>query len=373
MKNKMIRLSYPKIDKKAFKATRNVIKSGYLTQGKVTKDFESAVAEYVGTKHGIATSSCTTALHLSLVALNLKKDDEIIVPDFTFPATANAVIQSGATLRIVDVFQDTFNINLEKLVQAITPKTKAIIVVHVFGLCADMNGVIAIAKQHNLKIIEDAACALGSEYFGLKAGNFGDLNCFSFHPRKVITTGEGGMIVTNDTELNDHIRVLASHGSIKNQESTFKNNFIEFGYNYRLSDLNSAVGLVELNRIEKIVNKRRKIAKRYKNNLNSSELISFQSEPSGYKSNYQSLVVKLASQINRNEVIAKMAESGIQTTLGTYSLVSEPAFKNLEKEPIVISRYLRNSTLSLPIHERLSDYHIDFVSEVLLNILKKNW
>ena len=369
MKNKMIRLSHPKISKQSYRATRNVIKSGYLTQGEVTQKFENAVAEFVGTKHGIATSSCTTALHLSLVSLNLTQGDEVIVPDFTFPATANAVIQSGATLRIVDVYHDTFNINLEELEQAITNKTRAIIVVHVFGLCADMNGILDIARRHNLKIIEDAACALGSEYFETKAGNFGDLSCFSFHPRKVITTGEGGMIVTNNTEYNDNLRVLASHGSVKNRELSFKNNFVKFGYNYRLSDLNSAVGLVELNRISKIINKRRKIANRYKYNLNSNEFFSFQAEPVGYMSNYQSFVINLFPGVNRNKVIYELALNGIQTTLGTYSLVSEPIFKDFEKNKIVISRQLRESTLSLPIHEKLSTRQVDFISEILIETL----
>lgn len=371
MNKKIIRLSYPKIDLKVLKTIKKILKSGYLTQGEIAKKFELLVSNYLGVKHAVATSSCTTALHLTLHSLGVGNGDEVIIPDFTFPATANAVIQSGAVPKIVDVKRNTFNIDPMKIEEAITNKTKAILIVHVFGMCVEMTQINEIAKKHNLFVIEDSACAIGSVYKGKKAGNLGDVACFSFHPRKVITTGEGGMITTQDAQLSEKIRRLASHGSVRKPEQNFKSTFIDFGFNYRMSDLNAALGLVEMERIEKVINKRRKLAQKYIEILKNHTMIQIQEELPFIKSNYQAFVLILDSRIDRDSVIRRMNKEGIETTIGTYSLVSEPVFWEFDVGQVTVSKSLAKSSIALPLHENISFRDINFITCALKNIIRE--
>ena len=211
----MIRLIIPEIGDEEVQAVSAVLRSGYLVQGKHVEDFEHRVAAFVGVKHAVAVSSGTAALHVALAALDIGPGDDVLVPDFTFPATANVVALLGATPVLVDVDPATFNTTADLLRPAITPRTKAIMPVHLFGQPAEMQPILDLAAEHGLAVVEDAACALGALYHGRPCGSLGQLGCFSFHPRKVITTGEGGMIVTDDDALAERLRLLRNHGMAK--------------------------------------------------------------------------------------------------------------------------------------------------------------
>ena len=213
-----IRLALPCTDQDELEEIRAVLATGYLTQGPKVAEFERLVAARVGSRYAFAMSSCTTALHLSLVVAGVGPGDEVLVSDFTFPATANVVVQQGARPVLVDIDLDTLAMSVDDAATRVTARTKAIVPVHPFGLAADMDPILALAARHGLAVIEDAATAIGATYWGRPCGSLGQLGCFSFHPRKVITTGEGGMITTSDEGLAERIRLLRSHGGRKRQE-----------------------------------------------------------------------------------------------------------------------------------------------------------
>jgi len=266
----MIKLAKPNISEEAIKKASDVIRSGNLVQGKYVKEFEESLCRYLNVKNAIVVSSGTAALHLALLVLDIKKGDEVIVPAFTFPATANVVEIVGAKPIFVDITLDDFCIDTSKIEEKITSNTKVIIPVHEFGQAAKMDDIMNIAKKYNLKIMEDAACALGAEINNKKVGTFGDLGCFSFHPRKAITTGEGGAIVTNNDVLAEKLRALRNHGiSLVNN----KVDFIYAGLNYRMTDFQAALGLVQLSEIENIIEQRIKIANLYDDKLSYNSKI----------------------------------------------------------------------------------------------------
>jgi len=320
----MIRLIRPDIGKKETKEVSKILKSEFLIQGENVEKFESRVAEYLNVKYAVAVSSGTAALHLSLVAMEIGKDDEVIVPDFTFPATGNVVALVGARPVLVDIDLKTYNIDPVEIEKSITSRTKAIIPVHLFGQSADMEPIIDIAKKHNLYIIEDAACALGAEYKGRKCGTMGDIGCFSFHPRKAITTGEGGMIVTNNTEIAERIRALRNHGVV-NRNGEYK--FEYAGFNYRMTDFRGAIGWIQMEKIDKIIGRRIELAKLYDSLLGNIDEVQPPFVANGNKHIYQSYVVLLDDQINRDAVIRKLKERGIETTIGTYALHCQPFYR----------------------------------------------
>jgi len=287
----MMRLTELWVGEEELNEIRQVFVSGFLTQGAKTVEFENLVKNYTRSKHAHAMSSATTGLHLALVAIGVGIGDEVILPDFSFPATANVVEQLGATPVFVDISLDTYNIDVSAIEGKITNKTKAIMPVHAFGLCADMYAINEIASKASIDVIEDAACALGSSYMGISAGKFGRLGVFSFHPRKVITTGEGGMIVTDDDAASERISVLRSHGSVRLEHYL---EFQEVGFNYRLSDVNSAIGVIQMRKLERILSGRRRVALAYSRWLIEMPEVTPPSEPPGYVHSYQSYVVALA-------------------------------------------------------------------------------
>jgi len=282
--------------------------------------FENDFSNYCGTKHGVAVSNGTVAIHLALLALNIGKGDEVIIPDLTFAATINAVLHAGATPVIVDVEEDSWCINPIEIEKAITPKTKAIIPVHVYGQPCDMDKIMDIAKKHSLKVIEDAAEAHGAEYRGKKVGSFGDISCFSFFANKIITTGEGGMCLTNDDSLNDRMRVLRDHGM--NKEKKYWHD--EVGYNYRMTNLQAAIGCAQLERIESIINSRNEIEQKYKNTLSSFGLIQWQKEFENRKK-----VVWLVSVLSekKDSITHVMKENGIDVRPFFYPLSDMPVYQ----------------------------------------------
>ena len=318
-----MKLTVPELGMEELQAIKEVLDSGNLTQGPVAKDFEETIAGYVGVPFGIATSSCTTGLHLCLSALNVKPGQEVIIPDFTFPATANVVIQQGAIPVIVDVDPESFTMDPSSLAGAITENTAAIMPVHAFGVCADMDEINRVAGS--IPVIEDAACALGSTYRGRPAGSLGSMAAFSFHPRKIITTGEGGMVTLSDPDLANRVRLLSTHGG---QRTELFLEFVEAGFNYRMSDINAAVGLVQMTRLGSIIERRTALANYYRSLLSNNPLVQVQSVPEFTTSTYQSLVVLVSNQVNRDDVIRLLRRRGHEVTLGTYSLHNQPIFVN---------------------------------------------
>jgi dTDP-4-amino-4,6-dideoxygalactose transaminase len=318
-----IRLARPDTDHEEVAEVEAVLASGYLTQGPKVTEFEGLVAELIGVPYAFATTSATTALHLSLAALGIGPGDEVLVPDYTFPATANVVVQQGARPVLVDIDTETFTVTADALEQGITPRTRAMIPVHAFGLSADMDPILALARERGVPVIEDAACALATTYFGRSCGGLGTAGCFSFHPRKAITTGEGGMITTRDDELAKSIVLLRSHGGVRRGN---RFTFEAAGFNYRLSDILAAVGVAQLRKLESMVARRRAAASRYRDLLAEMDLLRLPVEPAWGGHVYQSFVVLLDEGIDRDAVIRTLAEQGIETTLGTYALHREPFF-----------------------------------------------
>ena len=264
----MIKLCIPSVGEEDVQAIREVIESKNLVQGKKVLEFEKRICDYLKVKNAIAVSSGTAALHLALMALEISSGDEVIIPDFTFPATANVVEAIGGITKFVDIDLDSLCIDTSKIEEQITDKTKVIIPVQEFGQSADMGKIITIAKKYNLKVIEDAACALGAEYKRNMVGTIGDIGCFSLHPRKAITTGEGGIVVTNDDELAEKIRVLRNHG-IKYEDG--KAQFVLPGLNYRMTDIQGAMALVQMNKLKDINKKRQELAFEYSTLLSKVE------------------------------------------------------------------------------------------------------
>ncbi|KPL19216.1 MAG: glutamine--scyllo-inositol aminotransferase [candidate division Zixibacteria bacterium SM23_81] len=365
----MIRLARPQIGQEEIKEVSKVLGSGFLVQGKNVEKFETKVAEYLKVKYAIAVSSGTAALHLSLMALGIKEGDEVILPDFTFPATGNVVALVGAKPILVDIDLKTYNIDPTKIEENITPQTKAVIPVHEFGQAADIDSILAIAGKYDLSTIEDAACALGAESKGRKCGTLGDIGCFSFHPRKAITTGEGGMVVTNSKQLAEKARALRNHGMAIKEG---RNSFEYAGFNYRMTDFQGAMGWIQIKKLDEIIEKRRALASSYNALLKDLKEIQTPFEKAGNKHIYQSYVVLLNKQIKRDNIIRKLRERGIETTIGTYCLHCQPFYrKNYSYRD---GQFKNSSTafkqsLCLPLHIKLKPVDARKVKDLLLKTI----
>jgi len=362
----------PSVGTEELKEIEKVFVSGWLTQGPYVKKFEEQIANYVKAKYAVAVTSCTTALYLSLKVLGIGEGDKVIVPDFTFPATANAVIELGAKPVLVDVNEDC-GLDLNELKRAlyIHKDVKALILVHPFGHALDVKLYEEMISELNLDIpiIEDAATALGSICNGKFAGNMSNIGCFSFHPRKLITTGEGGMIVLNDEELYEKIRVLRDHG--KDKSGTFVTNSL----NFRMSDIQAAIGVVQLSKLEKKIEKRRKLAEVYHKLLRDVlPHINPLKEKQGCRSTYQSYIVRLPQKWSKyqNFIINHMRkEYNIEVQIGTYALHMLPAFKDfIVNSYLSMSENLSKTTLTLPLYEGLEEEDIEYIVHSLALVCK---
>lgn len=352
----MIPIAKPYLTKEEAQAAYDVILSGWVTQGPKVQEFEEKFASYVGSSYAVAVSSCTTALHLALIVAGVKLGDEVICPSMSFIATANAIIYAGATPVFAEVNKH-FNIDAKHAETLINSKTKAILIVHQLGMPADIDAFKNICKKHNLILIEDAACAIGSVYKGQRIGSHSELVCFSFHPRKVITTGDGGMIATSNPKYYKRIKALRQHAMSVNDLERYKSRQIifeeypEIGYNYRMTDIQAAVGIKQLEKLDWLITERRKIAFQYHKGLNNCGYLELPLEEDGFFSNYQSYAVTLkdTSSISRDNIMQALLDKGITTRRGVMTAHTEKAYNKYDFK-LPISEFLSNSSIVLPLY-----------------------
>jgi len=370
-----IPLSNPDITQQEIDAVVAVLKNPQLSLGPKLLEFEKKFARYIGAKHAVAVNSGTSGLHLCVRALDLQDGDEVLTTPFSFIASANCLLFERARPVFVDIREDTLNIDETKLAEMINAKTKAILPVHVFGLPCTMPTIIKIAKKHHLAVIEDACEAIGAELGGKKAGTFGDCSVFAFYPNKQITTGEGGMIVTN----NDRIAVLAA--SMRNQGRDEGMGWLahnRLGYNYRISDINCALGIVQLARIEEIVNKRQQVAQLYQSALAEIEEISLPPASSGFlKRSWFVYVIKLDrafKQRHRDEIIRQLRAKGIGCNVYFPAIHLQPFYrKKFGYKPgdFPITESVADRTIALPFYNNLSKKGIKHVVDALKSIINQ--
>jgi len=349
----MIPISKPYLDKSDAQAAYDTILTGWITQGPRVQEFEEKFAEYTGAKYAVAVSNCTTALHLSMIVSGIQAGDEVICPSMSYIATANSIVYVGAPPVFAEV-DEYYNLSLEDARKKITPRTKAILLVHQMGMPADIEGFQRLCREYNLMLIEDAACAAGSAYKGKKIGSHSSLVCFSFHPRKVISTGDGGMITTDNEDYYHRLRLLRQHGMSVNDrvrhlsDKVIFEDHVEVGYNYRMTDIQASVGIKQLEKLDGIVEERRKIAMLYHEAFKAIPYLRLPKEPAGCFSNYQSYSIYLhpACPVDRNTLMQKMLDAGIATRRGIMTAHRESAYKE---------KYIG---VNLPVSEDLCDRSI---------------
>ncbi|MBI2968186.1 MAG: DegT/DnrJ/EryC1/StrS family aminotransferase [Bacteroidetes bacterium] len=375
-----IPIAAPLTGQEEWEALKEPVFSGWLTQGPKVAEFERLFAERHGVKHAIAVSNCTAALHLALLAIGVREGDEVIVPAFTWVATANSVLYCNATLVFADIDISTFNINPDEIAKKITKKTKAIIPVHLFGLCADIEAIKKIAP--GIPIVEDGACAAGAALNNKPAGSLGDIGCFSFHPRKSITTGEGGMITTNNDKYADTINKLRNHGASISEESRHHGPkpyilpaFDMVGYNYRMTDLQGAVGIVQLKKLDRFIEERQKFAEIYTGELPSVPWLSVPSVPSGYRHGWQSyvcMVDETKSPKSRNEIMEFLEQKGISTRPGTHAVHMLGYYAGKYKlKPLDFPNSFKANeySIALPLHNNMVHEDFKHVAQSLIKLV----
>lgn len=340
---------------------RTIFESGQLTSGRFVAEFERSVAEVVGLAHAVSTTSATTALHLVLAAAGIGPGDEVLVSDFTFPASGNVICQLGATPVLVDSAPGSFAIDADHAASLVTERTRAIMPVDPFGQPAPLPALAALAEASGLLLVEDAACALGASIGGRSCGAFGAAGCFSFHPRKVVTSGEGGMITTHDDELAETLRRLRSHGA---ERVTVGMTFVDHGFNYRLGEVPAAMALAQMRRFGGILGDRRATAMRYIDALSGIEGIRVPTEPDGQVWTFQSFVVVVDDDRERDRMIEELRQRGIETTLGTYAMHAQPAFARYGYSPgqLPESWAAQQRTITLPLLPHMEARIVDHIA-----------
>jgi perosamine synthetase len=375
----MIPIAKPYLTKKEAKAAYDTILTGWITQGPRVAEFEQKFAAYTGAKYAVAVSNCTTALHLAMIVAGVGPGDEVICPSMSYIATANCIKYVGARPVFAEINPANYNLDIKDVEKKINEKTKAILLVHQIGMPADIDQFKELAAKHKLHLIEDAACAAGSSYNGSKIGSHSDLVCFSFHPRKVISTGDGGMITTNNEAYYNRMKLLRQHGMSVNDRARHESSKIifedhlEVGYNYRLTDIQAAVGIQQLEKIDWIVGKRRKIAKRYHKAFKRIDCIQLPTEKKGYFSNYQSYSIYLKDNCphSRNDIMQKMLDAGISTRRGIMTTHRETAYKEeCAGLSLPVSEKACDRSIILPLFVPMKDEDIDKVIETFTSILK---
>ncbi|MBA45864.1 MAG: aminotransferase DegT [Euryarchaeota archaeon] len=377
-----IPIAKTKLTEEEFNNIQKPLKSGWLVQGKYVKKFEQQFSTFTGIKHSIAVTSCTSALHLSLSALGFKFNDEAIVPAFTWISSANVVEHLGGKVVFCDIDLKTFNIDVNKIESLITPKTKVIIPVHLFGLPSNMDEIMILAKKYKLWVVEDAACGFGAKFKSRHVGAFGNAGCFSFHPRKIITTGEGGMITTNDSDLAIKLRSMRDHGAEVTDYDRHTSpkpyllpDFPYAGYNYRMTDIQAALGSTQMSRANQIINERKELASEF--NKRMLEFSHFQvpftdrEYDHGFQSypclfNFKKISMQALPKINkhRNQLMQNLESLGISTRPATHAVHMLKYYKNKYKiKPVDFpNSYIANQvSISLPLYNGMTIDELDYI------------
>lgn len=368
----MIRLTIPTIENDDLNAVSETLATGFLVQGVQVKSFEESIATFTGSAYAVAVSNCTAALHLSLLALNVKPGDLVVVSSYSWIATANVIELCGAQPVFIDIDPRTFNMNTRLLRDALkrlmsgtatAKRVKAVIPVHTFGLMADMPEILEVAGEYGLPVIEDAACALGAKIYEKKAGAWGKLGCFSFHPRKAITTGEGGVITIKDPDIDRRLRSLRNHG----MEST---EFVEPGFNYRMTEFQAALGNSQMHKLDRIINARKLAARRYDDLLKNTDFIT-PFVPEHYDHVYQSYITLLPKHLapKRAELITRLKQNGIETTIGTIHMPLSKYYSTrygYGAGDFSVTDDIHARALTLPLYESIAAEDQKFVIENLL-------
>jgi perosamine synthetase len=366
-------LTRPATDERELEAVRAVLDSGWLAgQGPRGTELEARFAELTGRAHAVAVNNCTAGLHLALAGLGLAAGDEVLVADYSFPATAHAVLYCGATPRFVDVRPDTGTIDMEVLRARITPATKGIVAVDALGVPADWDALEAVAEEHGLFLVEDAACSVGGAFDGRPCGSFGDVAVFSLHARKGVTSGEGGVVVTDDAALAEHVRRASCFG----QRSAFARQgaaglelpeFGELGWNYKLSDVLAAIALVQLDKLDGFMLRRRELAARYADLLADVPGVSAPSVPGDREPTWQTYAVTVDAGVSRDEVVTELRRRGIGSHIGTFALHQQPLYAAPDDCPASADLFARH--LALPMFTDLTDDDQLRVVQVLREVL----
>jgi perosamine synthetase len=374
-----IPISLPVTGEEEWQAVREPLMNGWLTSGPKVREFERLFAERHQVKHALAVTSATTALHLALVALGVGPGDEVIVPAFTWVSTANVVLYCGATPVFADINIRTFNIDPEDLKRRITPSTKAIIPVHLFGLCADMDAIKAIAGD--IPLVEDGACAAGAGYKGKPAGGLGTIGCFSFHPRKSVTTGEGGMITTNDDGIADLVGMLRNHGASISEEQRHHGpqpyilpDFNLLGYNYRMTDIQAAVGVAQIKKLDQFINERELRAQWYTEQLASLHWLRTPDVDDNSKHGWQSYVTFVdpdTAPYTRNEIMQQLQARSISTRPGTHAVHMLNYYRQqfgLAPEDYPGAKSANDNSMAIPLHNRMTSDDYQYVVDALASL-----
>ncbi len=367
----MIPIAKPYLTEADAQSAYDTILTGWITQGPKVKEFEEKFAAYTGAKYAVALSNCTTALHLALIVAGVAEGDEVICPSMSYIATANSVRYVNARPVFAEV-DEHYNIDVEDVKKKITGKTKAILIVHQIGMPADIDAFKQLCAEKNLVLIEDAACAIGSAYKGGKIGSHSDLVCFSFHPRKVITTGDGGMITTSREDYADRLRLLRQHGMSVNDrvrhlsDKVIMEDHLEVGYNYRMTDIQASVGVRQLEKLDTIIEGRRKVATQYLDAFKDISCIRLPREEEGYFTNWQSFSIYLKPEcpVERNALMQLLLDAGVASRRGIMTSHRETAYKEYSKdEHLPVSEDLADRSIILPLYYPMKEEDVAYVIE----------
>lgn len=353
--NKKIKLMEPLLGREELAAVHQVLESGVISAGEKGVMFGNMVAAYAGCEYGVAVSNCTAALHIALMVLGIGPGDEVMIPDYTHPATAMAVVAVGADPVLVDVDPVTFTLDFDKVLGGMSKRTKAIIPVSLFGYPVDIERYIELKNRFGVYVIEDAACSLGGIFNGVPSGSLADISCFSFHPRKIITSGEGGVLVTNNSAWAEKAKAIRQFGAVS-VPGTTRMSFQWAGLNYKLSDVLAAIGLAQMEKLPRILEERRAKAKIYDAFLAGREgVIAPPYVGAGVVHTYQTYCCLLHEDTNRDELLLDLAAEGIECQIGTYSLHLQPYFSSLKRHGILgNSASAFSRSIALPLHSNLT-------------------